>query len=505
MQSAGYSAVHALGQGIYALTPLGEVPTVVSDDVHTARVRLAELPGSAAVVFTGPEAPGQAPNNASVTWERTGESLPFPPVASDLVLVNEHAYQIIPPRLLDDLSNGQGLFEAEVALLAIQWFLALSGVSVVLLPHSHWEVPAPGSPRELQRRVASLDALVSVFMEGPDRERASVSLHVALASAQVGQVMGGEGPSSSSPECGTEAMSAHTRTHHLTDLRRHVLANRRITAWAARDLSRRADRAICQYAGPLAQAYAATMSTLSASRTPTAESLTPVTSPQPASSPTSHREDESATEGLPGSNDLGNRVLVILPSGDAQALARCDGLEGVLEASEASVTRVNVPDDDTRGLLAEDFDAVVFLGTTLSMFPQVVTSKIPVAADLTPTPILDTFFAADRGMDPSPELRLLLERADFTIAPTQSERDFLLGMLAGTRRISTESYDEDPSLDSFIAVDPDGVQLAGFCAAPRRWAGVTSTFFPNRGAQSNVAQKAMLYLGVGSSTQRLGR
>lgn len=50
-----------------------------------------------------------------------------------------------------------------------------------------------------------------------------------------------------------------------------------------------------------------------------------------------------------------------------------------------------------------------------------------------------------------------LSRGDFFLCASQKQRDFWLGQLSGLRRINTDNYDADESLDSLISVVPFGV------------------------------------------------
>jgi glycosyltransferase involved in cell wall biosynthesis len=65
-----------------------------------------------------------------------------------------------------------------------------------------------------------------------------------------------------------------------------------------------------------------------------------------------------------------------------------------------------------------------------------------------------------------------LLRADFLLCASEKQRDFWLGALASLGRVNPVVYDDDPSLDSLIALAPFGVTEAQFPEGPGALKGV---------------------------------
>ena len=111
-------------------------------------------------------------------------------------------------------------------------------------------------------------------------------------------------------------------------------------------------------------------------------------------------------------------------------------------------------------------DVIVFQGFLLDGAPWLVeSSKILVADVYDPMHLEQLEQARDLGpegransvRETTRVLNEQLRRADLVLCASEKQRDFWLGQLAGQGRINTRIYDEDASLDSFVAVVPFGV------------------------------------------------
>jgi GT2 family glycosyltransferase len=111
-------------------------------------------------------------------------------------------------------------------------------------------------------------------------------------------------------------------------------------------------------------------------------------------------------------------------------------------------------------------DVIVFQGLLLEGAPWLFSSQKIVVADVYDPFHLEQLEQArplSKGRraaavrDTTEVINDQLRRADFLLCASEKQRDFWLGQLAGQGRINPPVYDEDPSLDSLIAVVPFGV------------------------------------------------
>lgn len=126
--------------------------------------------------------------------------------------------------------------------------------------------------------------------------------------------------------------------------------------------------------------------------------------------------------------------------------------------------------NETGRVRAQDYPIVYLIGTQLRALPWLNASNAIVIADFTCTDIV-AMLRHDVPMEtagaPSPSrhagfLNETAARADRLIARDSAQRDFLLGTVAGLRRLNQYTYDEDLSLSSLVDTE-EGTQAA--CAA----------------------------------------
>jgi GT2 family glycosyltransferase/glycosyltransferase involved in cell wall biosynthesis len=111
-------------------------------------------------------------------------------------------------------------------------------------------------------------------------------------------------------------------------------------------------------------------------------------------------------------------------------------------------------------------DVIIFQGFLLEGAPWLVDSRKILVADIYDPMHLEQLEQAKdlgpagRALSVRETTRVLndqLRRADFLLCASDKQRDFWLGQLAGQGRVNAAVYDEDPSLDSLIAVVPFGI------------------------------------------------
>jgi glycosyltransferase involved in cell wall biosynthesis len=109
--------------------------------------------------------------------------------------------------------------------------------------------------------------------------------------------------------------------------------------------------------------------------------------------------------------------------------------------------------------LLDDADAAIVQGPLSDWFPEILASTIPLCVDLYDPMNLEALEADDSLLVPY-TLQILLDqlrRGDFFICASERQRDFWLGMLAASGRITSAVYRKDPNLDRLLAVAPFGI------------------------------------------------
>ena len=166
-------------------------------------------------------------------------------------------------------------------------------------------------------------------------------------------------------------------------------------------------------------------------------------------------------------------VLVVTPA-EGRGSARADELLARL-GRDVRVRRVNGPanvvtEDGTvlPGLTADHTewaDVIVLIETVLDDAPGAGFSQVPLIVDLSTLDVLGWLMNTARPGN----------RADRILVADEAQRDLVLGALAGTGRVNDIVYDNDPSLNSLVAADPDGEVLEAFCRRPLRAADAGSS------------------------------
>ena len=161
----------------------------------------------------------------------------------------------------------------------------------------------------------------------------------------------------------------------------------------------------------------------------------------------------------------------------ARALASSD-LEVLLAASdgdsrESFAPGVRLVAFDTRGEAlreaASDASAIVVGGLTLARYPFLASSDVPLVLDLYAPFVLENLpagaaggrSAAGRRRRHAGDVEALtwqMQRGDFFICASETQRDFWLGGLTALGRVNPVTYADDPELRRLIDVVPFGVQ-----------------------------------------------
>lgn len=432
-------AVTELGRGIVALTPRGDGVRVPSDRLRTDWI---EEGRADAVVYT----PG--PDGRELLLAPTGTILLR---ASSLVRLDAE--------LVSDV-EGRGRFQdPETALLDVQWQLRIGGDRVVTadgpMP-ARWDAT---SPEERIGRIRGLLTMLQADLTQPLRGQiltlaelvaTSSSLRTAGADTTVLDLQrspGGDDVGSVDVPAAS-LVGAFAIDRALDDLapsatrRKHIDENRRVPDRAILGLIREALPLILGQMGASPAEIAPLASLLGL--------------------------DEDLARRM--------RVLVLAPA-EGAAADRASALAARLEG-RAHVRRTCVESEETTeaGRLVPGWihdhvrwaDVLVLVSASLDDAPGARFSTAPLIADLATRDVAGWLMNGPRTRYRAGALRDLMTRADLVIAADDVQRDILLGALAGTERINADVYDDDPSLASLVATDPDLDRETDFCLHPVR-------------------------------------
>jgi glycosyltransferase involved in cell wall biosynthesis len=128
--------------------------------------------------------------------------------------------------------------------------------------------------------------------------------------------------------------------------------------------------------------------------------------------------------------------------------------------------------DETVGELLAWADAVVIQGPLTDWHREVLRSELPIAVDLYDPMHLEALESVDPDLLVPYTTNLLhdqLWRGDYFFCASERQRDFWLGMLAASGRVTPGRYEEDADLDGLIGVVPYGIADE---APPRTGAGI---------------------------------
>jgi glycosyltransferase involved in cell wall biosynthesis len=118
---------------------------------------------------------------------------------------------------------------------------------------------------------------------------------------------------------------------------------------------------------------------------------------------------------------------------------------------------------------AAQHDAVILSGYVLSAYPFLKTLNVPLVIDIyAPFNLENLQRIADKKIafqlqdhdDVLTVLRDQLQRGDFFLCASETQRDYWLGMLSGFNRVNPLTYGDDPTLRRLIAVVPFGLPAA---------------------------------------------
>ena len=209
-------------------------------------------------------------------------------------------------------------------------------------------------------------------------------------------------------------------------------------------------------------------------------------------------------------------VLVVTPA-EGRGSARADELLARL-GRDVRVRRVNGPanvvtEDGTvlPGLTADHTewaDVIVLIETVLDDAPGAGFSQVPLIVDLSTLDVLGWLMNTARTGNRAQALEALMERADRILVADEAQRDLVLGALAGTGRVNDIVYDNDPSLNSLVAADPDGEVLEAFCRRPLRAADAGSSSAAEAVAQAGRPSDlalAVRYMRAGGVKNVMGK
>lgn len=152
-------------------------------------------------------------------------------------------------------------------------------------------------------------------------------------------------------------------------------------------------------------------------------------------------------------------------------------------------------------------DSLVLEAIHLRAVPALVKAAVPILVDATHWDVFAemrrehsglTFREGDHGLF-GHLFAESLRRSDILAARDEVQRDGLLGLLAGMKRLNDLVYDEDASLRSIVdLLDADGI--AAWCEAPRRAIDQVRSFSPEEAGETesgNVLAKASRHVRGG--------
>jgi hypothetical protein len=112
-----------------------------------------------------------------------------------------------------------------------------------------------------------------------------------------------------------------------------------------------------------------------------------------------------------------------------------------------------------RDLLSSS-DAIVLQGPVSDWYPEILACEVPIAVDLyDPMNLeaLESSFADELVPYTTQILRAQVARGDFFFCASERQRDYWIGMLAGSGRVTSAAYRADPDLRGLIDVVPFGI------------------------------------------------
>ncbi len=461
MGSSASAALTDLGRGVVALTSLGRDPREIASEL-AAHATAIERGSVDSIVFTpGPD----------------GRELLMAP--SSMVLLRQDVLSKLGDGIVEAVAGSSDLQDPVVALLDVQWKLQMLGQRVRTtdgpLPPD-WQ-PA-GAPARI-RRTRGLLGMLQANLTQPLRGRlltwaelavTSSSLHESGSDTTILDLQrspGGDGIGTASvPSCGLIGPFAIDQA--VDDLAPSREARSRF------DGERRVpDRALL----------------------PQIREALPMIVEQLGVRPESARS-LAGLLGIDAELSRQVRVLVVAPD-DGDAGERASALVSRLGA-RAHVRRSStgsgltwdggrpVPDgapDQVRWA-----DALVLVSSTLDDVPGAGFSSTALIADLAALDVAQWLMNGPRTRYRSMALRDLMTRADLVIAADDVQRDVLLGALAGAERVNADVYDDDPSLGSLVATDPDMDRETAFCLRPVRAADAVRDADEEELAQPGIVQ-----------------
>ena len=445
---ADLAAVHPVVPGVCALTVRG----------REACVPLNVLKGNAHDLLLG--------DAGALAYTRDDADVRVIGVLTDTLLVREELLDWLGREVLVDV-GGEGRFaDPETALFDVQWRLNLLGQHVVTVAGSpRVEEPATDQGRMLRRRglLTVLDVVLS------DRWRG-----VLLPAAQLLAVTGALADSGT--DTTTLDLQRSPGGDDIGDLR--VPTRGLVGAYAVDGaLDNLSDtRGVRNYIQRVRRVPDVALAQMIAVALPTILGIDSA----------AHGREFDRIARLTGLDEVmwePMHVLVVTPA-EGRGSARADELLARL-GRDVRVRRVNgpanvVPEDGTvlPGLTADHTewaDVIVLIETVLDDAPGAGFSQVPLIVDLSTLDVLGWLMNTARTGNRAQALEALMERADRILVADEAQRDLVLGALAGTGRVNDIVYDNDPSLNSLVAADPDGEVLEAFCRRPLRAADAGSS------------------------------
>lgn len=420
-ESQGPVVVHAVVDGIAALTAAGGPACVPLPQLRDYATQLSEDPSSDVYVL----APGE-----------TGRVLAHP---STTLLLRSQDVDLLPQWLLDEIGGAGQRGDAITALLDAQWRLNLMARRVTLL--SCGESPVDdASPDARRRRSQGLLALLETNL---GEELRGALLPVAQLLMLSGTL--------SRAQADTAALDLQRSPGGDEIGTLDVPTAALVGAWGV-------DGAL-----DALEAEPTAREELQSSRRVADIYLLPLI--------------RRALPVLLGGAHYGDDVL-------RDQLLQTFGVEPLLRREPVvSVLRVGGQDAAERadmeaipglveGLPADHApDAVVVSGGLPAETDAVVPEDVPLMLDLSNLDLLGWLCDAAPMEDRGHALASACRRADRVLVRDEAQRDFLLGALAGTQRVNDLVYDDDSSLRSLVAVK-DSDSLAAFCTYAVRAADV---------------------------------
>lgn len=401
-QRQGVSVAHDLREGVTALTALGRAASVPLNVLESMAKALVEDPNADAYVLA------------------SGGHGPVLTCPSTTLLIQASDLTLLPQWLLEEIAGAGRRGDAVTALMDVQWRLNLWGRRVVRVDGGVEDV-SPTDPEACRRRMQGLLTLLETNLS--DELRGAI-LPVAQIALLSGSLREGEadtaaldlqrspgGDGEGSLTLATSALSGAWAIDAALDALEYQLqARERLQA------SRRVNDV---YLLPLIRSALPTL----------------------------------LGKGLVANNeDLIHSLLQTFSV--PHLLDRTPVIHRVTIASNRTVKReIDSPHSSVGGDAdTGNPDALIVSGGLPAEAEIVVPDSVPLLIDISEVDLMSWLLEAKPLENRAAALATACARADRVLVKDDEQRDFLLGALAGEKRVNGFVYDDDPSLRALVEV-----------------------------------------------------